>query len=285
MKQGPYAGAKSQSTARSLIFDILGDFVRIGGHEIRLKMLVSLGELMGVAAPNMRVLIPRMRDEGWFDVRRDGRESIYTLTPRTRTIIEEGRQRIFHSETAAWDGSWSLVIYTVPETDRPTREQLRRDLSWMGFGSLAPATWVSPHPLLDRVAQLGATLPNAKLDLLTMQSSGLAADRSIVTRSWDIESLNDQYSKFIHDVHVDNMDASWDRSDPAAAFVRRISLVHVYRRFPYRDPGLPIELQPPGWLGDQARELFIEAHELLAVGAAELYETLGLQPSVSTSGA
>ena len=285
MKQGPYAGAKSQSTARSLIFDILGDFVRIGGREIRLKMLVSLGELMGVAAPNMRVLIPRMRDEGWFDVRREGRESIYTLTPRTRTIIEEGRQRIFHSETAAWDGSWSLVIYTVPETDRPTREQLRRDLSWMGFGSLAPATWVSPHPLLDRVAQLGARLPNAKLDLLTMQSSGLAADRSIVTRSWDIESLNEQYSKFIHDVHLDNMDASWDRTDPAAAFVRRISLVHVYRHFPYRDPGLPIELQPPGWLGDQARELFIETHELLAVGAAELYEALGLQPSVSESGA
>ena len=283
MRRGPYSGAKGQSTARSLIFDILGDFVRIGGQEIRLKMLVSLGELMGVAAPNMRVLVPRMRDEGWFDVRREGRESIYTLTPRTRAVIEEGRQRIFHSETTAWNGSWSLVIYTVPETDRPTREQLRRDLSWIGFGSLAPAAWVSPHPLLDRVAQLGSALPNAKLDLLTMRSSGLAADRSIATRSWDLESLNEQYSKFIHDVHLDMMDADWDRTDPAAAFARRIGLVHTYRRFPYRDPGLPIELQPPGWLGDQARDLFIEAHELLAVGAAELYETLGVQPSVSPS--
>jgi phenylacetic acid degradation operon negative regulatory protein len=275
----------SQPTARSLIFDILGDCVRVGIHDIHLKMLVSLGEQMGVAGPNMRVLIPRMRDEGWFDVRRQGRESIYTLTPRTRTIIEEGRQRIFRSRPTAWDGSWSLVIYSVPETDRPTREQLRRDLSWLGFGSLAPATWVSPFPLLDRVAQLGAALPNAKLDLLTMQSSGLAADRSIVTRSWDVESLNEQYSTFIHDVHLDIMDGAWDRKDPAAALVRRIGLVHAYRRFPYRDPGLPVVLQPPGWLGDQARELFIEAHELLAVGAAEYYATLGFQPSVSPSGA
>ena len=275
----------SQSTARSLIFDILGDCVRVGGRDLRLKMLVSLGELMGVAGPNMRVLIPRMRDEGFFDVRREGRESIYTLTSRTRSIIEEGRKRIFRFETTAWDGSWSLVIYSVPETDRPTREQLRRDLSWMGFGSLAPATWVSPHPLLDRVAELGAALPNAKLDLLTMQSSGLAADRSIVRRSWDLESLNEQYSKFIHDVHHDIMDAAWDRNDPAAAFVRRIGLVHAYRRFPFRDPGLPVELQPPGWLGDQARELFIKAHELLAVGASEYYETLGLKASLSPSGA
>jgi phenylacetic acid degradation operon negative regulatory protein len=275
----------SQSTARSLIFDILGDCVRVGGYAIRLKLLVNLGELMGVAGPNMRVLILRMRDEGWFDARRQGRESIYTLTPRTRAVIEEGRQRIFRSETGAWDGSWSLVIYSVPETDRPTREQLRRDLSSMGFGSLAPATWVSPLPLLDRVAELGAALPNAKLDLLTMQSSGLEADRSIVARSWDLESLNEQYSEFIHYVHADIVDAVWDRNDPAAAFVRRIGLVHAYRRFPYRHPGFPVELQPPGWLGDKARELFIEAHEQLAVGAAEYYATLGLQPSVSRSGA
>ena len=286
MKDGRYSGDVSQSTARSLIFEILGDTVRVGGHEIRLKMLVNLGELMGVAGPNMRVLILRMRDEGWFDARRQGRESIYTLTPRTRAVIEEGRQRIFRrGKPAAWGGSWSLVIYSVPETDRPTREQLRRDLSWMGFGSLAPATWVSPLPLLDRVAELGAALPNAKLDLLTMQSSGLDADRSIVARSWDLESLNKQYSKFIHDVHLDILDAAWDRNDLTAAFVHRIGLVHAYRRFPYRDPGLPVELQPPGWLGDAARELFIETHEQLAVGAEEFYATLGLQPTESSAGA
>jgi phenylacetic acid degradation operon negative regulatory protein len=219
-----------------------------------------------------------MREEGWFDVRREGRESIYTLTPRTLRTIEEGRQRIFRSEPSTWDGSWSLVIYSVPETDRPTREQLRRDLSWLGFGSLAPATWVSPFRLLDRVADLGAALPNAKLDLLTMRSSGLAADRSIVERCWELRSLNEEYAAFIRDLRLKTMATRWDQEDGDAAFAQRISLVHEYRRFPFRDPGLPADLQPPGWLGDQGRELFIEAHEVLARGAAEHYAKLGLIP-------
>ena len=46
------------------------------------------------------------------------------------------------------------------------------------------------------------------------------------------------------------MDADWDRTDPTAAFARRTGgPVHTYRRFPYRDPGLPIEScsRPVGW--------------------------------------
>ena len=89
----------SQPRARSLIFDILGDCRRAGASEIRLKVLVQLGELVGIAPENMRVLVARMREEGWFEVRRDGRESIYTFTPRTLQLIEEGRQRIFRFGT------------------------------------------------------------------------------------------------------------------------------------------------------------------------------------------
>ncbi len=267
-----------QPRARSLIFDILGDCVRVGAHEVRLKVLVRLGELVGIAAENMRVLVARMRDEGWFDVRRDGRESIYALTPQTRRTIEEGRQRIFRTEPSTWDGSWSLVIYSVPETDRPTRELLRRDLSWLGFGPLAPATWVSPFRLLDRVAELGAALPSAKLDLLTMRSNGLAADRSIATRCWDLDSLNDEYATFIRDLRLQMVAWRRNRADADEAFARRIGLVHQYRQFPYRDPGLPADLQPPGWLGEQGRELFLEAHDDLARDSKEQFVTLGLIP-------
>jgi phenylacetic acid degradation operon negative regulatory protein len=269
----------SQPRARSLIFVILGDCVRVGAREIRLKVLVHLGELVGIAPENMRVLVARMREEGWFDVRRDGRESIYTLTPKTLRTIEDGRRQIFRSDPSTWDGSWSLVIYTVPETDRPTREQLRRDLSWLGFGPLAPATWVSPFRLLDRVADLGASLPNAKLDLLTMRSSGLAADRSIVERCWELDSLNEEYAAFIRELRLKMVATRWNREDGDAAFLQRINLVHKYRRFPFRDPGLPVELQPPGWLGDEGRKLFIEAHTALTRGAEEHYRELGLVPS------
>lgn len=264
----------AQVKARDLIFDVLGDFVQFGGGEVRLKALVTLGERLGISSANMRVLVARMREQGWLAVRREGRESIYSLTFKTLRTLDEGRQRIFREGPAPWSGSWSMVIYTVPESDRPTREQLRRDLSWLGFGPLAPATWVSPHQLLSRVADIGATLPNAKLELLAMQASDTAADRSIASRCWDLESLNLEYAAFIRDLRLKMPAFRHNLHDAAEAFRARIELVHAYRHFPTRDPGLPAALQPPGWLGEHARTLFLETHQLLAPTAQSYYESV-----------
>ena len=137
----------------------------------------------------------------------------------------------------------------------------RRDLSWLGFGPLAPATWVSPHPLLSRVADIGAALPNARLEeLLEMQASDTAADRSIAERCWDLAALNDEYTDFIREARLQLPAFRSHLHDPADAFRARIEPVHAYRHFPTRDPGLPAALQPPGWMGEHARTLFLEAH-------------------------
>lgn len=260
-----------QPSARALIFDLLGDHVRAGGGEIRLKTLVALGEVLGVSSATMRVMVARMREEGWLTVRREGRESLYSLTHKTLRLLDEGRQRIFRSEPPPWSGEWSTVIYTVPESDRPTREQLRRDLAWLGFGPLAPATWVSPHAILDRVADIGASLPNARLELVTMRASDIAADRAIAARCWDLEALNVEYAAFIREVRLELPKYRFGELDGAEGLAARVNLVHKYRHFPYRDPGLPAELQPAGWLGEQARVLFNEAHELLVPASQKYY--------------
>jgi phenylacetic acid degradation operon negative regulatory protein len=150
---------------------------------------VTLSEQLGVAPSTIRVTVTRLRDEGWLGVRRDGRESIYSPTSKCLRMLDEERRRIFRGEPPAWSGSWSMVIYTVPESDRPTREQLRRDLAWLGFGPMAPATWVSPHHLLESVASVSSVLPNARLDLLTMRAADIGADRAIAARCWDLARI------------------------------------------------------------------------------------------------
>lgn len=263
----------SQPRARALIFDLLGDYVRVGGGEIRLKALVTLGEQLGVSSATMRVTVARMREEGWLAVRREGRESIYSLTRKTLRLLDEGRRRIFRGDPPPWSGEWSMVIYTVPESDRPTREQLRRDLAWLGFGPLAAATWVSPHPLLDQVADVAAALPNARLELVTMRAADIASDRSIAARCWDLEGLNAEYATFIRNLRL-GLPTYRLPVEASEAFAARIKLINDYRHFPYRDPGLPPELQPPGWLGEQARKLFLQAHELLVPAEQQYYESV-----------
>lgn len=256
----------------ALVVDLLGDFNRTGGREMRLKALVALGEDLGVSGPTTRVILARLRERGWFEVRREGRESAYRLTTLGVRILNEGGRRIFRLTQEPWAREWSMVIYTVPESDRQTRDALRKELIWHGFGPLAPATWVCPHPRLDDIANAAAALPSARLTRLMTRTVDLAADRAIAVRCWDLDSLVADYEAFIKALRTRLPDyPRGGRLDGRTAFAERIRLVNGYRRIVRHDPQLPAELQPAGWPGAEAHRLFEEAHALLAETAAEYY--------------
>jgi len=266
----------------ALVIDLLGDFSRIGGREIRLKALVELGEDLGIPGPTMRVTLARLREREWFDVRREGRESIYRLSEIALLDIHQGGRRIHRSAPEEWTGDWSMVIYTVPESDRQTRDDLRKRLGWLGFGPLASATWIRPRPQLDDVTAALAALPAAKLTLMTTRTSGLAEDRALAARCWDLDALGADYEAFVDEL-LSQMPGYRDAaSDGREAFAARILLVHAYRGFARRDPQFPAALQPAGWRGDDARRLFEEAHSLLSHDSATFYNQLLGDSPIST---
>ena len=51
------------------------------------------------------------------------------------------------------------------------------------------------------------------------------------------------------------------------AFARRFQLVHEWRKFLFRDPGLPDELLPAAWPGREAAAHFTAEAERLKPGA------------------
>lgn len=262
---------------RSIVFDLFGDYVRHYDDEIRLRSLVELTSMFGVSEPTIRVVTARMRKEGWFDTRKAGRETVYAISSKLAYLLDEGRERIFTRLREPWDGRWSMVIYSVPETDRPARERLRQTLSWLGFGPLGPSTWICPHDRLSFVAEACAEVETAQLDLLTMSSSGLPADRDLAARCWDLDSLNSDYKHFLRTYRP--LLANYRRGlvEGEEALVERVQLIHEYRKFPFRDPDLPIELLPAGWVGHEAHEAFLDAHELLRDPAERRYrKTVGL---------
>jgi phenylacetic acid degradation operon negative regulatory protein len=255
----------------ALVLDLLGDIRRSGGRTLRLKSLVELGEELGIPGPTMRVTLARLRERGWFDVRHEGRESIYTISSTAVENIHEAAQRMHQASVAPWSGNWSMVIYTVPESDRQTRDELRKQLMWLGFGPLAPATWIRPQGQLDDIAAATSHLKSAKLTLLTTRSTGLEADRNLVERCWDMDSLRQEYEAFVAWVTAKTPTYKEACEDPRQSLRHRIELVHAYREFGKRDPHLPAELQPTGWSGEKARELFEKAHSALSSKSGDLY--------------
>jgi phenylacetic acid degradation operon negative regulatory protein len=112
------------------------------------------------------------------------------------------------------------------------------------------------------------------LTLFTTRTSGLAADRALAARCWDLDSLGADYQVFVKAVRARMPEYQQAAADGRIALVERVRLVTDYRRFARHDPQLPEELQPAGWPGDEARRLFRQAHALLAAPSATHYAEL-----------
>jgi phenylacetic acid degradation operon negative regulatory protein len=260
--------------ARSLVFDLFGDYLRFRGGSARLRTLTGLMACFDVPEPTVRVVVTRLRKEGWLASRRDGRETIYQLTDAAWQLLDEGRARIFDRAAGPWDGQWHMVIYSVPESERALREQLRKKLAWHGFGPLSASVWLSPH---DRIAQVRASvadLPAGRLDTFHARSEGAAADREMADRAWDLAGLDRDYAALLATYRPRLERYRRGAMQGRDALAERMRLVHDYRLFPFRDPDLPPELLPPGWSGRAAHEVFLEAHGLLRAPAEEFVDAL-----------
>ena len=132
---------------RAIVWDLFGDHLRyVRDGVVPMRVLNQLLDVFGVGESTTRVVLSRMRREGWFTTSRAGRQTRYALTGRSVRMLDEGQARIFDRGRDAWDGIWRTVIYAVPEESRGERDRVRRTLAWHGFGPLAAATWISPHP-------------------------------------------------------------------------------------------------------------------------------------------
>lgn len=248
---------------RSIVFDLFGDYLRHTGGAVRLQALTGLLERFGVNESTVRVVMARLRKEGWFDTRRDGRETVYALNDRSWELLDEGRRRIFDRSREPWNGEWHMVIYTVAESDRAVRDRIRKELAWLGFGPLAASTWLSPHDRRAEVEEWFAGETAIRLDVLVCRSHGLRVDREMAARCWDLDALDRDYRELLRTYQQRMSKCTAARMAPPEAMVERTRLIYDYRKFPFRDPDLPLELLPAGWVGRQAHELFLEAHEAL----------------------
>ncbi len=252
---------------RSVVFDLFGDHLRYLGGTARMQALGELLGVFGIGESTARVVLSRMRREGWFATRREGRQTVYELTGKSWRLLDEGRARILDRGAGAWDGEWRMVLYAVPEAERAERERVRRALSWLGFGPLAPSVWLSPHPRLPAAEEALAETSATRVELLTSRSSGRAADRRMAERCWDLDTLGRDYGELVAELEHLPPAAELAALPGQEALRRRIELISTYRRFPFRDPDLPPELLPEGWPGARAHALFLAAHGALEAPA------------------
>jgi phenylacetic acid degradation operon negative regulatory protein len=252
------------TTPRALILDLYGDYLRYAGTEARAGDLVALLGVFGVEPAAVRMTLTRLRRERWFTTRREGREARYALSEHMLRVLQTGRERIFADYDESWDGAWTTVVQQSTSADRSTREQVRRQLSWLGFGPLTASTWMTPRDRSGEVRDEAAEFPEVSFTVMRSRTDDLEVDRDIVARCWDLDRINGMYAQFIAE-YTDL--AAGPALLGADALLARTASIASYRHFPFLDPWLPKDLRPDGWLGAEANRLFLRLHRDLGPAA------------------
>ncbi len=204
----------------------------------------------------------------WLDpVRIEGQPG-YALTSRARRRLDDAAARIYRTDGGSgdWDRHWHLVVLQhVP--DRRHRDRLGSQLGFLGWASLSDSTWVGLRDDAEvdaalTVEQLAADRFRAPID---SDAGGFAR------RVWQLDELGASYDEWLVDAKALVDEADGPESDEQAFAVRSL-LVHEWRKFLFRDPGLPAELLPPGWAGTRAAEFFDHHANRLAPAARRFVE-------------
>lgn len=239
----------------SLLVTILGDAIAPRGGIIALGSLIELARPFGITDRHVRTSIGRLADEQWVSSQRSGRVSFYRLTHHGRARFAEATQRIYGAAQADWNGEWTLVI--CPRSMRASRDDLRDELTWLGFGQLTSGVFAHPTHGEETVRARVAELESAG-EVIVIQRAVVthASNQQLVANGWDLGELARRYRRFVEMfAPLDDALARSTRAAGEPAFVLRTLLVHEYRRIHLRDPQLPASLLPRQWPGTDAHAL------------------------------
>ncbi len=264
---------------RAAMLTLYGDYVLPRGGEIGIGSLVRLLSNFGLSEQAIRSAVSRMCGSGLLKAKRTKRKSYYSLTGEGRSLLTEGTQRIFERKSSQWNGNWNIVTYSIPERMREARDRLRVELAWIGYGALAEATWVSPYDLTNEVKSLIKKLKVEDYVHIFNTHESTPDPKKIVSRCWNLKEIHRKYTEFITEYHpkLEELQKRLQKGEiiePSECFVERFNLIHEYRKLPFYDPDLPLELLPENWLRPQAGSLFNEYHGLLSEKANEYFDSV-----------
>ncbi len=252
---------------RSILFDLYGAFVRDLGGWVAVAHLVALAAPLQVDEQAVRSSVSRFSRRGLLQREvRDGQVG-YALSDQAIAILAEGDLRIFDKlDPARVEDGWVLSSFSVPERLRSERHQLRTRLSWLGFGNLGAGLWIAPRRVLDRAVETIREVGlDAYVDVFEAEYRAFDDLPRLVRRCWDLEQLEAVYTAYVERFGPvrERWDAADPWDDPQVAYVDYVTALHEWRKTPYLDPGLPVELLPAPWPGTTAAELFAALQERL----------------------
>lgn len=272
------------SASQHLVVTMLADYWRGSTAWLPSRLIVSLAGSLGLSSSAASTALSRLAGRDVLEQSNAGRTSRYRFTPEAKARLDVGVGQIggFGSEERRWDGTWTVVAFTVPESSREMRELLRSRLKWLGFAPLYGAVWVSAWDTADELEDSCRHLGVENYAIFRTPEAELRG-RPLI-EAWDLEDLRRQYTPFIDSYGQKARTLDLQQLSGAEAFKLRTEVIDAWRAFPWEDPGLPPELLPREFPLFEARRIFVTLYNSLADTAAAYVEETAVRLAPELAG-
>ena len=133
----------------SLLISLFGDAIAPHGGEVWLGSLIDVLERFGVNQRLVRTTVFRLAKDGWLCAEQVGRRSFYRLDDEGLARVAAASERIYAAPTTQPTADWCVALLTG--VDGTQRDEIRRELKWLGFAALSSSVMLHPGLPPERV--------------------------------------------------------------------------------------------------------------------------------------
>ena len=262
-----------RSSTQLLILTVYGRYSAVVRGWMAVAHLIELLRRLGVESQATRSAVVRMTRAGFLTAEARGSVRGYAATPLAEAAFAQGDAAVESPlDHGPLEDGWTIVSFSIPESEREKRYTLRKRLVWLGMGNLGSGLWIAPARALPQIMAWVRRLGFERfVDVFSARYEGFDDVADLARRSWDLDRLARSYRSYVATWSpvVERLPDAGAGPEPGEVFAIYTTALQQWIRFPFLDPGLPQELLPDGWLGDEAHRLFRELRTHLEPAAFE----------------
>lgn len=162
-------------------------------------------------------------------------------------LREKGRKKLvqkfplYFKKGRTWDGCFVLVIFDIKETNRRSRNCLRRKLNELGFGMMQRSIWISPYHFENLLQEcINKYNLHDAVFILKDKKLGIKNLKQFARCVWKLDRVEKSYQSIMEkSAYLENLKNSGDglKRDLVASYFKTLSI----------DPLLPKEFLPSDW--------------------------------------
>jgi phenylacetic acid degradation operon negative regulatory protein len=278
-RQDDQSDGVAPARPQSLMLTFLGIYALGRDTAISAGSVIQVFRGCGVSEQAVRATLSRMARRGLLVRHRRGRKVYLSLSRHAREVLEDGHRRVWASDAVNrdWDGTWTVVGFSMPDTRRRERHDLRSELVWARFGSLQNGLWIAAGEVnvTDIVQRLGVA---DSVTVLTAKAAKPTESSDLVDKAFDVAAIASRYRAFL---------SRWDVPHPMAEacddLARQLRLHTDWLHLVRQDPRLPAEHLPSEWPAIRAESVFRALAARYAPAATRL--AAGMLDEIAVPGA